>query len=132
MLTQLNGIDGVTSSSALLADNGNRIVQIRIQPGRQATKVLEKARSVLRAEIPDKTPVQLETKSVAAVGLKQDWLTIGQLNELTTMEESSPPRFDKSYWLLALAVFLALGAFLYWLLRRKRTVRQGDAGIVPL
>lgn len=132
MLTQLNGIDGVASSAALLADNGNRMVQIQIHPGKQATKVLEQVRSALRAEVPDKTPVQVATRSVAVIGRKQDWLTLGQLNELAATAESAPPPFDKSYWLLALPVFLALGAFLYWLLRRKRTVRQGAAGIVPL
>lgn len=122
MLTRLNEIDGVASSSALLADNGNRMVQIRIRPGANATKVVEAIRSALRAEIPDKTPALLQDKSAYAVGRKQNWLTIGQLNAIAAREESSPQRSDKGYWLLALTVFLALCAFLFWLLRRQRRV----------
>lgn len=124
MLTRLNAIDGVESSSALLANDGSRMVQIRFRPGAKVTKVAEEVRSVLRAEVSDKTPAQLQGKSADAVNLKQDWLTISQLNTIAATEESSSPRFDKGYWLLALTVFIALCAFLFWLLRRQRIARQ--------
>jgi hypothetical protein len=124
VLTRLDAIDGIESSSALLADDGKRMVQIRIRKGVKVSKVVEEVQSVLRAEVQDKTPVQLEAKSADAAGPKQDWLTIGQLNAVATMEESSSRRFDMGYLLLALAVFLALGAFLFWLLRRQRAARQ--------
>jgi hypothetical protein len=123
VLTQLNAIDGVQSSSALLANDGNRMVQIRLRPGAKGTKVVEEVRRALRAEVPNETPVPLEGKSADAFGLKQDWLTISQLNALA-MEESSSRWFDKGYWLLALTVLIALCAFLFWLRRRQRSVHQ--------
>jgi hypothetical protein len=100
------------------------MVQIRIRPGVKETEVVEKVRSLLRAEFQHETPAQLERKSADAVGLKRDWLTISQLNALAAREESSWRRFDQGYLLLALTVFIALGAFLLWLLRRQRTARQ--------
>jgi hypothetical protein len=124
VLTRLNAIDGVESSSALLANDGNRMVQIRIRPGARVTKVVEEVRRALRAEVPNETPVQLEGKSADAFGLKQDWLTLSQLNALAAEEESSSPRFDKGYLLLALTVLIAFCAFLFWLLRHQRSVRQ--------
>jgi hypothetical protein len=123
VLTRLNAIDGVESSSALLANHGNRMVQIRIRPGARLTKVVEEVRRALRAEVQNETPVPLEGKSADAFGRKQDWLTIRQLNALA-MEESSSRRFGKGYLLLALSVLIVLCAFLFWLLRRQRTVRQ--------
>ena len=90
MLTRLNAIDGVASSFALLADDGKRMVQIRIRPGVKATKVVEEVQRTLRAEVPQhETPVQLEGKSAAVFGAKQEWLTIGQLKEIVATEESS-------------------------------------------
>jgi LPXTG-motif cell wall-anchored protein len=124
VLTRLNGIDGVESSSALLADDGSRMVQITIRRGAKVTKVVAEVQKALRAEVPDKTPVPLESKSVKASGLNQDWLTVGQLNTLAAMKEISSPESDNGYWLLGLAGVLALGAFFFWFLRRKRTARQ--------
>jgi hypothetical protein len=125
VLTRLDAIDGVENSFALLADDGNRMVQITIRPGAKVTKVVEEVRRALRAEVQERTPVQLENKPVDALGPKQNWLTIGQLQALAT-EESSPQRFDMRYSLLALTMFFALCAFLYWLLRR-RSARQRSA-----
>lgn len=127
MLTRLSEIDGIQSSSALLANDGNRLVQIRIRPGAKETKVVEEVRKALRAEVQHKTPTQLQGKAADAVGRKQDWLTISQLNTLAATEESSAPRFDQGHWLLAVAVLIALAAFLLWLHRRRRTVRQRSA-----
>lgn len=129
MLTRLNQIDGIESSSALLAEDGNRIIQVRVRKGAQASQVVEKVRSALRAEVQDQTPVQLEGKSADAVGKKQDWLTVSQLTAIAAKEESSPQRFETGYWLLALLVFLALFAFLYRLLCRKRNVRQRNDSV---
>ena len=123
VLTRLNAIAGVQSSSALLAIDGNRMIQIKIRPGAKATQVLEEVRKALRAEVQNATPVQLEGKSAGALAPKQDWLTINQLNALA-MEENSSPGFDRGYWLLALAVLIALCAFLFWLVRRQRSDRQ--------
>jgi hypothetical protein len=121
VLTRLDGIDGVESALALLANDGSRKIQIKIREGANVSKVVQEVQKVLRAEVPEKTPVQVESKSVEASGLNQDWLTIGQLNTLA-MEESSSRRFDVGYWSLALALFIALCAFLFWLFRRKRAV----------
>ncbi|HZU34964.1 MAG TPA: hypothetical protein VFA18_03595 [Gemmataceae bacterium] len=118
MLTRLNAIDGVQSSSALLANDGNRIVQITIRPGANASSVIEKVQTVLHAEVPNGSPVRLG-KSVA-LGQKQDWLTIGQLNALAALDESPSRPFHMGYWLLALTVLIALAAFGFWLLRHHR------------
>jgi hypothetical protein len=126
VLTRLNAIAGVQSSFALLADDGNRLVQIRIRPGAKAAKVVEEVQRALRAEVQNATPVQLESKPAEAFGPKQDWLTLNQLNTLAAMEEASSQGFDKDYLLLALMVLLALCAFLFWLLRRQRSVRQSS------
>ncbi len=99
------------------------MIQIKIRPGAKATQVLEEVRKALRAEVQNATPVQLEGKSAGALAPKQDWLTINQLNALA-MEENSSPGFDRGYWLLALAVLIALCAFLFWLVRRQRSDRQ--------
>jgi hypothetical protein len=126
VLTRLNAIDGVQSSSALLANDGKRLVQIRLRPGAKETKVVEEVQRALRAEIQQDTAVKLEGKSADAAGREQDWRTIGQLNALASLEDSSARRFDKGAWLLALPVFSALGAFLVWLLRRQRPVRPSS------
>lgn len=132
MLTRLNAIDGVQSSSALLANDGKRLVQISIRPGVKETQVVEEVQRALRAEVPHETPARLESKSVDAVGREQDWQTISQLNTLAATEESSSRSFDQGYWLLALAVIIALGASLFWLLRRQRRVRPGSEGWLNL
>jgi hypothetical protein len=124
VLTRLNGLDGVVSSSALLADDGRRMVQITIRPGANLTSVTQKVQSVLRAKVQSETPSLLESKSADAVQLKPDWLTLDQLNTIVATEEASSRRFDWGYWLLGLTVFVALGAFLVWFLRRSRSVRQ--------
>jgi hypothetical protein len=108
VLTRLNGIGGVASSSALLAN---------------VTKVVEEARSALRTEVPERTPALLDGKAAHAMGWKQDWRTIGQLNTIVEKEESSPQPSDKGYLWLALLMFLAVCAFLVWLLRRQRSAR---------
>ncbi len=100
------------------------MIQVRIRPGAQATKVVEEVQKALRAEVPNQTPVQLEARTVATLGPKQEWLTISQLNALAAMEESSPGQFDKGYLLFALAGLIALGVFLFWLLRRHRSNQQ--------
>ncbi len=132
MLTRLNAIDGVQSSSALLANDGKRLVQIRLRPGVKETQVVEAVQKVLRAEVQQETPAQLESKSAAAAGREQDWRTINQLNALAAVEESSPRPFDKGYWLLALPVLIALGALLCWLLRRQRAVSQKSGARLDL
>jgi hypothetical protein len=123
VLTRLNAVAGVQSSSALLANDGKRMIQIKIRPGAKVTQVLEEVRKTLRAEVQKETPVQVEGKSAEAFGPKQDWLTISQLNELA-MEESSSPQFDMGYLFLALLVLIALCAFLLWSLRRRRSEQQ--------
>jgi hypothetical protein len=125
VLTRLNAIDGVQSSSALLPNDGKRLVQIRIRRGAKETKVVEEVQKTLRAEIHHETPTQLQGKSADAVGRTQDWLTINQLNSLAATEETSSPQLDKGYLLLAVTVLLALGAFFSWFLRWQRGVRQG-------
>ena len=125
MLTRLNAIDGVQSSSALLANDGKRLVQISMRPGVKETQVIEAVQSALRAEVPHEAPAKLVSKSADAVGREQDWQTIGQLNTLAAVEESSSRSFDRGYWLLALAGIFALSAFLFWLLRRSG--RSGQA-----
>jgi hypothetical protein len=124
VLTRLDGIDGIESSTALLANDGKRMVQIRIRPGVKEIKIIEEVRRTLLAEVPDKTPVPLEFKSAGPFVQKQDWLTIGQLKELAAMEENSSLRSYMGYWLLALAGLVALGAFLIWLRRRQKGLRQ--------
>jgi hypothetical protein len=124
VLTQLNGIDGIQGSSALFEDDGRRLVQIEVRPGATVPNVVEKVRSVLRAEVRSDTPSQLEGKSAEGLERKPDWLTLGQLNTIATTEEGSSRRFDIGYWLLALGVFGVLGISLLWLLRRKRSVRR--------
>jgi hypothetical protein len=124
VLTRLNAIAGVQSSSALLADDGNRMVQIRIQPGAKAAKVVEEVQRALRAEVPSAAPVQLQGKSAGEFRAQQDWLTINQLTALAAMEDRSPQGFDLDYLLLALIVLIALCAFFFWLLRRRRNARQ--------
>jgi hypothetical protein len=126
VLTRLSEIDGVQSSSALLADDGKRLVQVSLRPGTKETKVVEEVQRALRAAVQHETPTQLQGKSAVAVGLKQDWLTISQLNTLAAMDESSSRRFDTGYLLLAFTAFLALGVVILWLLRRRRSVRQGS------
>ena len=126
MLTRLDAIDGVASSSALLANDGKRLVQIRIRPGAKESQVVEEVQKALRAEVQHETPAQLESKSADAAGPEQDWRTISQLNALAATEESSSRPFDQGHWLLALALLIALVAFLFWLLRRQRAVRQGS------
>jgi hypothetical protein len=121
VLTRLDVIDGIESSVALLANDGKRMVQIRMRPGAKVTRVVEEVQRALRAAIQEKTPVQLEDKAADALGPNQDWLTIGQLKELAATEASSS---RKGYWLLALVVLAALGAFLIWRRRRQKSVRQ--------
>ncbi len=96
------------------------------------TQVVEAVQKVLRAEVQQETPAQLESKSAAAAGREQDWRTINQLNALAAVEESSPRPFDKGYWLLALPVLIALGALLCWLLRRQRAVSQKSGARLDL
>lgn len=129
MLTRLNQIDGIESSSALLAEDGNRIIQVRVRKGAKATQVVDKVQSILREEVHDQTPVQLEGKSADAVGQKQDWLTVSQLSAIAASEGSSSRRFAQGNWWLVLAVVLALCAFLFWLLRRKRNIRQRNEAV---
>ncbi len=125
VLTRLNAISGIQSSAALLANDGKRMIQIKIRPGAKATQVLQEVQKALRAEVQKETPVQVEGKSAEALGPKQDWLSISQLNELAR-EESSSPQFDMRYWLLALIVLIALCVFLFWLVRRQKSVRQSS------
>jgi len=124
VLTRLNAIDGVQSSSALLANDGKRLVQISVRPGAKETRVVEEVQKALRAEVHHETPTQLRGKSADTAGQEQDWLTISQLNSLAAMEETSSQRLDKRYLLLAITVVTALGAFVSWLLRRQRSVRH--------
>lgn len=123
VLTRLNAIAGVQSSSALLANDGKRMIQIKIRPGAKAAQVLQEVQKALRAEVQKETPVQVEGKSAEAFGPKQDWLTINQLNELAR-EESSSSQFDMQYVLLALLFLIALCTFLLWPLRRRRSEQQ--------
>jgi hypothetical protein len=120
VLTQLNAIAGVQSSSALLADNGNRMVRIMIRPGANANHVMEEVQRTLRAAVPNQTPARVKDKSAAALGPQQAWLTTSQLNALATIEESPPRQSHLGYWLLALSVLIALGVFLCWRLRHQR------------
>lgn len=126
MLTRLNAIDGVAGSSALLAKDGNRMVQISIKKTANTSKVVEEIQKALRAEVHEETPVQVEGKSVEALGQERDWLTVGQLNE-QAREASPSRRFAKELWWLALAGFVAVGAFLVWLLRRQKSPRLAVA-----
>lgn len=119
VLTRLDAIAGVESSSALLADDGKRMIQIRMRSGANATQVLEEIQRTLRAEVPTETPVRLQGNAAAEFGPQQEWLTLAQLNALAE-EESPPQQSDKVYWLLVFLVVLALCAFLFWLVRRQR------------
>ena len=126
MLTRLNAIDGVAGSSALLAKDGNRMVQIDIKKTANMSKVVEEVQKALRVEVHEETPVQVEGKSVEAVEQAHDWLTVGQLNE-QAREARPSRRFAKELWLLALAGLVALGASLVWLLRRQKNARLAAA-----
>ncbi len=123
VLTRVNAISGVASSSALLANDGKRMIQIKIRPGAKVSQVLEEVQKALRAEVQKETPMQVQGKSAEEFGPKQDWLTVSQLNELAT-EESSSPQFDMGYLFLALFVLIALCTFLLWPLRRRRSEQQ--------
>jgi hypothetical protein len=127
VLAQLNGIDGVQSSSASLGDRP-ALVQVTLRPGADSAKVAEEVRRVLNNLVGDGSPMQLQGTAAATVLQKEEWLGQSKIVELAATE-GRLSSFLSSLFVGGLIVALVM--LLYWWGRAERP-KQSQQAITPI
>jgi hypothetical protein len=122
VLAQLNGIDGVESSSASVGNPEGALVRVSVRPGADPAKVAAEVQRVLSEAVKDRSPVQLTSRAATAALQQKEWLEPKQLADLAaTASGTSEGRAPVLLVALLLgALVVVLGAFAWQHLRRRR------------
>ena len=127
MLAQLNGIDGVESSSASVGNPEGSLVRVSLRPGANSSKIAAEVQRILSEAVRDRSPVPLPRPAAAAALQQKEWLDPKQLADLADTELSTSK--DRApVWIAALflgALMVVLGLFGWRHLRRRQTGSSG-------
>jgi hypothetical protein len=131
VLARLEEIDGVASCST---NASGTFILVSLRPGADPARVAERARNLVRILAHDRVGILMPKNSAASAYWGTTWRNSREVAEQATLMERqrAAARASVLPWIVVLLLAeLALGYWIYWVLRQEACLAQAELGGTP-